>query len=114
MLPVELMREPGRPVAVSMDQSPPRFGQSVGDHAELAASLGLDEDAIPAARVLAEGGAIVTLADIASAPLTAAVDAVSSRGHFRREPGHDLIRRSLELNLTGTLATIRAAMIPIT
>lgn len=44
MLAVELVREPGRPVAVSMDQSPPRFGQSVADRAEFAASLGLGED----------------------------------------------------------------------
>src|SRR5262249_22171101 len=34
----------GRPVAVSMQQSPPQFRESVTDHAELAAALGLDQD----------------------------------------------------------------------
>jgi len=41
VLPVEVIREEGRPVAVSMDQSPPEFGESVTDRAELAAALGL-------------------------------------------------------------------------
>jgi trans-2,3-dihydro-3-hydroxyanthranilate isomerase len=44
VLPVEVIREEGRPVVVSMDQSPPEFGESVCDRAELAASLGLTED----------------------------------------------------------------------
>jgi PhzF family phenazine biosynthesis protein len=44
VLPVEVIRVPGRPVAVSMDQSAPAFGESVRDRAELAASLGLAED----------------------------------------------------------------------
>ncbi len=44
VLPVEVIREGGGPVVVSMDQSPPKFGASVGDRAELAASLGLTED----------------------------------------------------------------------
>jgi len=43
VLPVELIREPGRPIVVSMDQSPPQFGESVTDRAELAAALGLDQ-----------------------------------------------------------------------
>ena len=41
VLPVEVIRAEGRPVAVSMDQSPPEFGRSVSDRAELAACLGL-------------------------------------------------------------------------
>ncbi len=48
VLPVELLRAPGHPVAVAMDQSPPRFGRSVGNRAELAASLGLGADDLPA------------------------------------------------------------------
>jgi trans-2,3-dihydro-3-hydroxyanthranilate isomerase len=44
VLPVEVIRAPGRPVAVSMDQSAPTFGESVADRAELAASLGLTDD----------------------------------------------------------------------
>lgn len=44
VLPVEVIREDDGPVAVSMDQSPPQFGESVSDRAELAASLGLTED----------------------------------------------------------------------
>ncbi len=49
VLPVEVTREPGRPVAVSMDQSAPRFGRSVDDRGELAASLGLAEADLVAA-----------------------------------------------------------------
>jgi PhzF family phenazine biosynthesis protein len=43
VLPVEISREPGRPLAVWMDQSPPHFGETVTDHAQLAAALGLDQ-----------------------------------------------------------------------
>jgi trans-2,3-dihydro-3-hydroxyanthranilate isomerase len=43
VLPVEVIRTAGSPVAVSMDQSPPQFGAIAGDRAELAASLGLAE-----------------------------------------------------------------------
>jgi PhzF family phenazine biosynthesis protein len=42
VLPVDITRESGRPVAVWMDQSPPHFGATFTDHAELAAALGLD------------------------------------------------------------------------
>ena len=44
ILPVEVIREPGQPVAVSMDQSAPSYGGTVTDRAELAAALGLTED----------------------------------------------------------------------
>lgn len=44
VLPVEIIREPGRPVTVSMDQLAPHFGESVTDRAELAGALGLDQD----------------------------------------------------------------------
>src|SRR5262249_34161034 len=40
-LPVTVHRIPGRRDVVSMDQSPPRFGNMVDDSAELAAALGL-------------------------------------------------------------------------
>jgi PhzF family phenazine biosynthesis protein len=43
VLPVEIIRDPGRPVAVSMEQLPPQFGEPLTDHAELAAALGLGE-----------------------------------------------------------------------
>jgi len=43
VLPVEVIREEDGRISVSMDQSAPQFGDSVGDRAELAASLGLDE-----------------------------------------------------------------------
>ncbi len=49
VLPVEVIREQGRPVAVSMDQSAPNFGRSVDDRDELAASLGLAEADLVAA-----------------------------------------------------------------
>ena len=44
LLSVKVIREKGRPVVVSMDQSPPQFGESVSDRMELATSLGLIED----------------------------------------------------------------------
>jgi PhzF family phenazine biosynthesis protein len=43
VLPVEVTREHGRPVTVTMDQSPPVFGASVQDRPELAAALSLAE-----------------------------------------------------------------------
>jgi trans-2,3-dihydro-3-hydroxyanthranilate isomerase len=49
VLPVEVVREDGRPVVVSMDQSPPQFGECVSDSAELAACLGLHGDDLVAA-----------------------------------------------------------------
>jgi PhzF family phenazine biosynthesis protein len=48
VLPVEVIRDPGRPVSVSMEQSPPRFGELLTDHAGLVAALGLDEDDLTA------------------------------------------------------------------
>ena len=44
VLPVEVIQEPGQPIAVSMDQSAPSYGGTVTDRAELAAALGLTED----------------------------------------------------------------------
>jgi trans-2,3-dihydro-3-hydroxyanthranilate isomerase len=41
LLDVVVQRTPGRPDVVSMDQSPPVFGNTVDDPAELAAGLGL-------------------------------------------------------------------------
>jgi trans-2,3-dihydro-3-hydroxyanthranilate isomerase len=43
VLPVEVVRQPGQPAVVWMDQSPPHFGAVAGDHARLAACLGLGE-----------------------------------------------------------------------
>jgi PhzF family phenazine biosynthesis protein len=43
VLPLEIIREQGRPVVVSMDQAPPKFGEQVADRAALAAALGLDQ-----------------------------------------------------------------------
>jgi trans-2,3-dihydro-3-hydroxyanthranilate isomerase len=43
ILPVEVVREAGRPAMVWMDQSPPCFGEVAGDRAGLAASLGLGD-----------------------------------------------------------------------
>jgi PhzF family phenazine biosynthesis protein len=48
VLPVEVVREAGRPAMVWMDQSPPSFGEVAGDRAGLAVCLGLDErDLLP-------------------------------------------------------------------
>jgi trans-2,3-dihydro-3-hydroxyanthranilate isomerase len=48
VLPVEVVREAGRPVSVWLDQSPAHFGDVAGDRAGLAACLGLGErDLLP-------------------------------------------------------------------
>jgi trans-2,3-dihydro-3-hydroxyanthranilate isomerase len=44
VLPVEVVRQPGEPAAVWMDQSPPQFGAVMRDRVALAAALGLAED----------------------------------------------------------------------
>jgi trans-2,3-dihydro-3-hydroxyanthranilate isomerase len=65
VLPVDIIREPGRPVAVSMDQSPPQFHEQVKDHAELAAALGLDRADLIAnehAQVVSTGAAHLLVA----------------------------------------------------
>src|SRR3954468_10347945 len=41
VLPVEVIRPPGQPAVIWMDQSPPRFGATAGDRPALAAALGL-------------------------------------------------------------------------
>jgi trans-2,3-dihydro-3-hydroxyanthranilate isomerase len=71
VLPVEVIRAHGQPLVVSMDQLPPQFLQSVSDRAELAASLGLDQDDLTAnepARVVSTGAAhlIVAVTDRAA------------------------------------------------
>lgn len=43
VMPVQVTRDPGGPVGVTMDQLPPRFGATVTDRAELAHALGLGE-----------------------------------------------------------------------
>jgi PhzF family phenazine biosynthesis protein len=72
ILPVEIIREPGRPVTVSMDQSPARFGASFTDRTELGFALGLDQDDLAtseqAAQVVSTGAPhlIVPLRDRAA------------------------------------------------
>jgi trans-2,3-dihydro-3-hydroxyanthranilate isomerase len=54
VLPVEIIRDPDRPVVVSMDQAPPRFDEPLTDRAALVAALGLEQadlDAAEPARV---------------------------------------------------------------
>jgi trans-2,3-dihydro-3-hydroxyanthranilate isomerase len=60
LLPVEIIRQEGRSVLVSMDQSAPRFGETITDRAELAACLGLEhDDLLPSepAQVVSTGAA---------------------------------------------------------
>jgi PhzF family phenazine biosynthesis protein len=60
VLPVEVMRRPGQPAVIWMDQSPPRFGATVADRPALAAGLGLAEQdlaADEAAQVVSTGAA---------------------------------------------------------
>jgi len=58
LLPVRIDRSPGHPTRVSMDQTPPVFGDCVEDQAELAAALGLgvgDLDGDRRAQVVSTG-----------------------------------------------------------
>jgi PhzF family phenazine biosynthesis protein len=60
VLPVEVIRQPGEPAAIWMDQSPPQFGARVDDRAGLAACLGLAEQDLVAevpAQVVSTGAA---------------------------------------------------------
>jgi PhzF family phenazine biosynthesis protein len=60
ILPVEVIREPGHPVIVAMDQSPPHLGDPIDDRVELVAALGLDPNDLTAsgqARVVSTGAA---------------------------------------------------------
>jgi PhzF family phenazine biosynthesis protein len=60
VLPVEVIRPPGQPAVIWMDQSPPQFGATVGDRAALAAALGLAEPDLAAdepAQVVSTGAA---------------------------------------------------------
>lgn len=60
VLPVEVIRRPGKPAEVWLDQAPPRFGATVGDRSGLAACLGLTEQDLIAgepAQVVSTGAA---------------------------------------------------------
>ncbi len=58
VLPVEVIRQPGRPAEVWLDQAPPQFGATVGDRSGLAAGLGLTEHDLGApAQVVSTGAA---------------------------------------------------------
>ena len=55
-----MIRQPGKPAEVWLDQSPPQFGATVGDRPGLAASLGLAEQDLAAgelAQVVSTGAA---------------------------------------------------------
>ncbi|MEV4349865.1 PhzF family phenazine biosynthesis protein [Actinoplanes sp. NPDC049596] len=56
VLPVEILRVPGEPVRIVMDQGEPRFGERVTDGERLAAALGLVPDDLAAvAQVVSTG-----------------------------------------------------------
>jgi trans-2,3-dihydro-3-hydroxyanthranilate isomerase len=60
VLPVEVVRRPGQPAVIWMDQAPPQFGGTVGDRSALAAGLGLAEPDLAAdepAQVVSTGAA---------------------------------------------------------
>jgi trans-2,3-dihydro-3-hydroxyanthranilate isomerase len=60
VLPVEVIRPPGKPAEVWLDQAPPQFGTTVGDRSGLAAGLGLTEQDLIAgepAQVVSTGAA---------------------------------------------------------
>jgi trans-2,3-dihydro-3-hydroxyanthranilate isomerase len=104
VLPVHVSRDPGQAVVVSMDQSPPQFGATVTDRAELAEALGLAEEDLAAdipAQVVATGAghlmvpirerAAVDRALPQAARLAAAVTRVGGEGCylFSLEPADD-------------------------
>jgi trans-2,3-dihydro-3-hydroxyanthranilate isomerase len=60
VLPVEVVRQPGKPAQVWLDQAPPQFGATVGDRSGLAGGLGLAEQDLIAgepAQVVSTGAA---------------------------------------------------------
>jgi predicted PhzF superfamily epimerase YddE/YHI9 len=60
VLPVEVVRRPGQPAVIWMDQAAPQFGATVADRSALAAALGLAEPdlaADEAAQVVSTGAA---------------------------------------------------------
>jgi trans-2,3-dihydro-3-hydroxyanthranilate isomerase len=60
VLPVEVIRQVGKPAEVWLDQAPPQFGATVGDRRGLAAGLGLAEPDLAAgepAQVVSTGAA---------------------------------------------------------
>jgi trans-2,3-dihydro-3-hydroxyanthranilate isomerase len=58
VLPVEVIRPPGKPAEIWLDQAPPQFGATVGDRSGLAAGLGLTEGDLGApAQVVSTGAA---------------------------------------------------------
>ncbi|MEV4513221.1 PhzF family phenazine biosynthesis protein [Dactylosporangium sp. NPDC049525] len=95
VLPVHVRRTDGRDIVVTMDQTPPVFGDVVTDRAELAAALGLREDDLVAdrpAQVVDTGAGhlLVPVRDRAAvdraapdaARLTAALKAVGGEGCY--------------------------------
>ena len=101
VLPVRLIREPGRPVTVAMEQSPPRFGGSVTDRGGLAAALGRSEgDLAPEPAQVVDTGA---------GPLTALLvrTGKTDPGTSVIEQGHALGRPSrIEVGVTGQRVTV--------
>jgi trans-2,3-dihydro-3-hydroxyanthranilate isomerase len=60
VLPVEVVRRPGQPAVIWMDQAAPQFGATVADRSALAAALGLAEPDLAAdepAQVVSTGAA---------------------------------------------------------
>jgi len=58
VLPVEVIRPPGKPAEVWLDQAPPQFGATVSDRSGLAAGLGLTETELGGpAQVVSTGAA---------------------------------------------------------
>jgi predicted PhzF superfamily epimerase YddE/YHI9 len=60
VLPVEVVRQPGQPAVIWMDQAAPQFGATVADWSALAAALGLAEPDLAAdqpAQVVSTGAA---------------------------------------------------------
>jgi PhzF family phenazine biosynthesis protein len=112
VLPVEIIREPGRPVTVSMDQSPPHFGESVTDRAELGGALGLDQDDLAGtdpAQVVCTGAAhlIVPVRDRAAVD-RAAPDAPRLRAVLAAVGGEGCYLYSRDaVDATGTVAYTR-------
>jgi trans-2,3-dihydro-3-hydroxyanthranilate isomerase len=109
VLPVEVIRSPGKAAEVWLDQAPPQFGATVGDRSGLAAGLGLDEQDLDApAQVVSTGAAhLMVPARDRTAVDRAAPDAARLAAALRQAGGEGCYLYSLDPVSAGAVAYAR-------
>jgi PhzF family phenazine biosynthesis protein len=111
VLPVEVIRRPGQPAVIWMDQSPPQFGATVGDRSALADGLGLTEQDLPAdepAQVVSTGAAhLMVPARDRAAVDRAAPDSARLKALLQRAGGEGCYLYSRDPAAAGAVAYAR-------